>query len=167
MIARKFRRQEAMLGKRDGWAISSRTSSSMLVPTPTTNAQLFWRAVAALALTRRSRDGVNSSGSRSCFAERRLHECSSLQINQRRLDMKKTKIALAAVIAASITTPALATIDAWFGAAVKVAPPADVRLNQSENNAILQAFDERQCVQLPMAGLQTDQGMIAGGTLVS
>ena len=81
--------------------------------------------------------------------------------------MKKTKIALAAVIAASITTPALATIDAWFGAAVKVAPPANVSLNQSQSNVILQSFDERQCFQVPMGGLQTDQGMIGAGTFVS
>lgn len=79
----------------------------------------------------------------------------------------KKKIALAAVVAASITTPALAFIDGWFGAVVKVAPPADVRLDQSENNAIIQAFDERQCFVVPMGGLQTDQGLIPAGTLVS
>jgi hypothetical protein len=79
--------------------------------------------------------------------------------------MKKTRIALAALVAAA--TPAAATIIAWFGDVVKVAPPADVTLGMSENDFILQAFDERQCFQVPGGGLPTDQGVIGAGTWVS
>lgn len=81
--------------------------------------------------------------------------------------MHKTKIALAAVLVVGVTTPALAIIDGWFGAALKIAPPASVAVNMSQSNVSLQAFDERQCFPVPGGGILTDQGPIPPGTLVS
>ncbi len=71
--------------------------------------------------------------------------------------------ATAALVAGS--TSALATIVAVAPDAVLFVP-ADVRLDQTESNVRIIAFDEKQCRTLP-ADLHTGQSMIGAGTKIS
>lgn len=86
---------------------------------------------------------------------------------KRRTPSKTTLGVLATAAAMSFASPSFATIVAWLPDVVKIAPPPDVTLGQLEDDLDIQGFDERQCFQVPAAGLQTDQGMIPPNTWVS
>jgi hypothetical protein len=76
------------------------------------------------------------------------------------------KVAAATIALAATATSATAAIVAVVAAFVQIAPPASVELNQLQSNAVLFAFNERQCFSLNFA-LQTDEGVIPAHTKMS
>jgi hypothetical protein len=91
---------------------------------------------------------------------RRTHQQSPVRPRAR------WKVAVATAALAVTATSATAAIVATAAAFVQIAPPASVELNQQQSNAVLFAFDERQCFSLNF-NLQTDQGSIPAHTKMS
>jgi len=79
---------------------------------------------------------------------------------------RASKFAAATAALALAATSATAAIVATAGAAVQIAPPPSVELNQLQSNVNLFAFNERQCFWLNVP-LQTDQGAIPAFTKMS
>jgi hypothetical protein len=94
----------------------------------------------------------------------RIARHKTLRSSARAHAPRRWKLVIATLAVA--TTAASAAIVATAPAFTQIAPPAAVVLGALQSDVDLFAFNERQCFQLPVP-LQTDNGVIPKGTLVS